>query len=122
MSRVPMGSDGGAMMCDPQTNSQIGFMPQGIGADLIATLDGYSRETVDRFAIRSHQLAAKAWADNAFSKSIIPICDRNGLVILDRDETIRPDSNLESLASLRASFAEMGAMGFDEVARENTRM
>lgn len=118
MSRVPMGSDGGAMMCDPQTNSQIGFMPQGIGADLIATIDGYSRETVDRLAIRSHQLAAKAWANDAFSKSIIPICDRNGLVILDRDETIRPDSNLESLASLRASFAEMGAMGFDEVARE----
>ena len=118
MSRVPMGSDGGAMMCDPQTNTQMGFMPQGVGADLIATLDGYSRETIDQFAVRSHQRAAQAWAKQSFSKSIIPICDRNGLTILDRDETIRPDSTIASLAKLRASFAEMGAMGFDDVARE----
>lgn len=118
MSRIPMGSDGGAMMCDPQTNLQMGFMPQGIGADLIATLEGYDRDLVDRFAIRSHQRAAQAWADQAFSGSIIPVRDGNGLMILERDETIRPDSNLEGLAKLRASFAEMGAMGFDEVARE----
>ena len=118
MSRIPMGSDGGAMMCDPHTNIQMGFMPQGVGADLIATLEGYDREVVDRFAVSSHQRAAQAWADEAFSQSIIPVRDRNGLMILDRDETIRPDSTLEGLAKLRASFAEMGAMGFDDVARE----
>ena len=118
MSRIPMGSDGGAMMCDPMTNMKMGFMPQGIGADLIATLEGYDRETVDGFAVRSHQRAAKAWAEGAFSRSVIPVRDRNGLMILEQDETIRPDSTLESLAKLRASFAEMGAMGFNDVARE----
>ncbi len=118
MSRVPMGSDGGAWAMDPETNIGTGFMPQGIGADLIATLGGYSREDVDAFAMRSHQKAAAAWEKNAFSKSIIPVTDRNGLTLLDHDELIRPDSTVETLGKLKASFQMMGDMGFDGVAKE----
>lgn len=118
MSRIPMGSDGGAWAMDPETNFKTGFMPQGIGADLIATLGGYSRADVDSFAMRSHHKAADAWKKNAFSKSIIPVVDRNGLCILDNDELIRADSNLETLGALKASFQMMGEMGFDGVARK----
>jgi acetyl-CoA C-acetyltransferase len=118
MSRVPMGSDGGAWAMDPETNIGTGFMPQGIGADLIATLGGYSREDVDAFAMRSHQKAAAAWEKAAFSKSIIPVKDRNGLTLLDHDELIRPDSSVETLGKLKASFQMMGDMGFDGVAKE----
>lgn len=118
MSRVPMGSDGGAWAMDPETNIGTGFMPQGIGADLIATLGGYSREDVDAFAMRSHQKAAAAWEKSAFSKSIIPVKDRNGLTLLDHDELIRPDSTVETLGKLKASFQMMGDMGFDGVAKE----
>jgi len=118
MSRVPMGSDGGAWALDPETNFNTGFMPQGVGADLIATIDGYSREQADEFALMSHQKAAAAWQKEAFKGSIVPVLDRNGLVILDRDEMIRPDSSMESLASLKPSFLQMGEMGFDSVARE----
>ncbi len=118
MSRVPMGSDGGAWALDPETNFKTGFMPQGIGADLIATLGGYSRVDVDSFAMRSHQKAAAAWEKSAFNKSIIPVVDRNGLVILAHDELIRADSNLETLGSLKASFQMMGEMGFNSVAKE----
>ena len=118
MSRVPMGSDGGAWAMDPGTNVATGFMPQGIGADLIGTLGGYSREDVDSFAMRSHQKAAAAWKKSAFSKSIIPVKDRNGLVLLDHDELIRPDSTVETLGKLKASFQMMGDMGFDGVAKE----
>ncbi len=118
MSRVPMGSDGGAWAMDPETNMSTGFMPQGIGADLIATLGGYSREDVDKFAVRSHQKAAAAWEKNAFKKSVIPVTDRNGLILLDHDELIRPDSSVETLSKLKPSFQAMGDMGFDGVAKE----
>jgi len=118
MSRVPMGSDGGAWAMDPETSFTTGFMPQGIGADLIATLDGYSRTAVDEFAIQSHNKAAAAWQRGAFNRSVIPVKDRNGRVILESDEMIRTDCSLETLASLKPSFAQMGAMGFDGVARE----
>lgn len=118
MSRIPMGSDGGAWFLDPETNLKTGFMPQGIGADLIATLGGYSRADVDSFAMRSHQKAAAAWERSAFNKSIIPVVDRNGAIILAHDELIRADSNLETLGGLKASFQMMGEMGFNGVAKE----
>ena len=118
MSRVPMGSDGGAWAMDPETNLQLGFMPQGIGADLIATLEGFDRERVDQFAVASHQKAAAAWKRGAYGNSVIPVTDNNGLLILDNDETIRPDSSTETLAGLKPSFAQPGQMGFDAVARE----
>lgn len=118
MSRVPMGSDGGAWATDPETNLHTGFMPQGIGADLIATLEGFSREDVDGFAVNSQRKAANAWENGYFSKSIIPVTDQNGVVILDRDEHVRGSTTVESLASLKPSFQMMGEMGFDGVARE----
>jgi len=118
MSRVPMGSDGGAWAMDPETNFKTGFMPQGIGADLIATLGGYSRQDVDTFAMKSHQKAAAAWERGAFKQSIIPVLDRNGLCILEHDELIRADSTLDTLGALKPSFQMMGEMGFDGVARE----
>ena len=117
MSRVPMGSDGGAWAMDPDTSYATGFVPQGIGADLIATLEGFSREDVDTFAVESQTRAAKAWANGYFAKSVIPVKDRNGLTVLDRDEHIRAGATLDSLASLQPSFAMMGeAGGFDAVA------
>ena len=118
MSRVPMGSDGGAWATDPATNSHTGFMPQGIGADLIATIEGFSREDVDRFAANSQQKAGKAWENGYFAKSVIPVKDQNGLVILDRDQHVRPDTTAEALGQLKPSFQQMGEMGFDGVARE----
>jgi acetyl-CoA C-acetyltransferase len=118
MSRVPMGSDGGAWAMDPETNVATKFMPQGIGADLIATLGGYSREDVDAFAMRSHHKAAAAWKKDAFKKSIIPVKDRNGLILLEQDELIRADSSIASLGKLKPSFKMMGDMGFDNVAKE----
>jgi acetyl-CoA C-acetyltransferase len=117
MSRVPMGSDGGAWAMDPETAYTTGFAPQGIGADLIATLEGYSRSDVDAFAVESHSRAAKAWANGYFAHSVVGVRDRNGLSVLDRDETIRPGATTESLAGLNPSFAMMGeAGGFDAVA------
>ncbi len=118
MSRVPMGSDGGAWAMDPETNVATGFMPQGIGADLIATLGGFSRADVDAFAMRSHHKAAAAWENNAFKNSVIPVKDRNGLTLLEHDELIRPDSSVETLGKLKPSFQMMGDMGFDNVAKE----
>jgi acetyl-CoA C-acetyltransferase len=118
MSRVPMGSDGGAWAMDPETNVATGFMPQGIGADLIATLGGYSRGDVDAFAMRSHHKAAAAWKKGAFKKSIIPVKDRNGLILLEQDELIRADSSVATLGKLKSSFKMMGDMGFDNVAKE----
>jgi len=117
MSRVAMGSDGGSWAMDPETNFKTGFMPQGIGADLIATLGGYSRQDVDAFAMRSHLKAAAAWEQGAFKNSVIPVVDRNGLTILDHDELIRADSTVETLGNLKASFQMMGEMGFDGVAK-----
>lgn len=119
MSRVPMGSDGGAWAMDPATALATDFVPQGIGADLIGTLEGYDRAEVDRFAAQSHARAAAAWEAGHFGKSVIPVKDKSGLTILDRDETIRPGTSVESLSALKPSFAQMGEMGgFDFVAQE----
>ena len=119
MSRIPMGTDGGAMAMDPQTAFDVNFVPQGIGADLIATIDGYSREDVDRFAVWSQEKAARAWDEGRFSRSIVAVKDRNGLTILDHDEFIRRGTTIESLASLKPSFIMMGEhVGFDSVALE----
>ena len=113
MSRIPMGSDGGAWAMDPATNMHTHFVPQGIGADLIATLEGFSRTDVDAFALRSQQKAARARADGSFNKSLVPVTDQNGILILDHDEFIRADSTLEGLGKLKPSFEMMGQMGFD---------
>ncbi|GAA5142187.1 acetyl-CoA C-acetyltransferase [Nocardioides marinquilinus] len=119
MSNVPMGSDGGAWAQDPRTALTTGFVPQGIGADLIATLEGYQRADVDAYAAESHHRAAKAWANGYFADSVVPVVDLNGLVVLDHDETIRPDTSPEGLAGLKPSFAQIGAdAGFDDVALE----
>ena len=117
MSRVGMGASGFGIAVDPSVAIDTYFMPQGVAADLIATKYGFSRDDVDAFAVRSHQRAAKAWTEGRFKNSVIPVTDVNGLVILDRDETIRPDANMQALAALKASFVQMGEMGgFDAVA------
>ncbi len=116
MSRVPIGSDGGAWSQDPQTNFAIGFVPQGIGADLIATLGGWDREDVDRYALASQQRAAAAQADGRFDRSVIAVEDEIGLPVLERDEFIKPRTTLEGLGQLKVAFGELGAMGFDAVA------
>jgi acetyl-CoA C-acetyltransferase len=117
MSRVPMGSDGGAWAMDPETAAATGFVPQGIGADLIATLAGWSREDVDEYAAESHARAAKAWSNGYFERSVVPVTDRNGTVVLDTDELVRPGTTVESLAGLPSAFAGIGDMGgFDAVA------
>ncbi|PXY26699.1 acetyl-CoA C-acetyltransferase [Prauserella sp. PE36] len=117
MSRVPMGSDGGPMFTDPATNYDTYFVPQGIGADLIATIEGFSREDVDAFAVRSQDLAEKAWAGGYFAKSVVPVKDMNGVTILDHDEHRRPGSTVESLGKLKPAFEGIGEMGgFDAVA------
>ncbi|WP_141617030.1 acetyl-CoA C-acetyltransferase [Myxococcus sp. AB036A] len=117
MSRVPMGSDGGAWAMDPATNFDTYFVPQGISADLIATIEGFTREDVDRYAARSQQLAAQSWAGGYFKNSVVPVVDQNGLTVLDHDELMRPDSTVASLGKLNPSFSVMGeAGGFDAVA------
>lgn len=116
MSRVPIGSDGGAWAMDPETNSATAFVPQGIGADLIATLEGFSRQDVDRFALTSQQRASAAQAAGHFARSVVPVRDALGQVILAQDEFIKPQSTLDGLASLKPAFEQMGAMGFDQVA------
>ncbi|BBY05578.1 acetyl-CoA C-acetyltransferase [Mycobacterium noviomagense] len=117
MSRVPMGSDGGAWALDPATNYDLGFVPQGIGADLIATLEGFSREDVDAYALRSQERAAAAWSGGYFAKSVVPVHDQNGLLILDHDEHMRPDTTMEGLAKLKPAFETVAALGgFDDVA------
>ena len=117
MSRVPMGSDGGAWAMDPETAYATSFVPQGISADLIATLEGFNREDVDAFAVDSQAKAAKAQANGAFDRSLVPVRDRNGLAVLERDEFPRAGTTLESLAGLKPSFADLGEQGgFDAVA------
>jgi acetyl-CoA C-acetyltransferase len=119
MSRVPMFSDGGAWAMDPETAYATGFVPQGIGADLIATLGGWSRRDVDAYAAESQARAAKAQANGYFDRSLVPVRDQNGLTILDRDEFIRPGTTVESLAGLQPAFATIGELGgFDAVALE----
>jgi acetyl-CoA C-acetyltransferase len=116
MSRCPMGSDGGAWMTDRRVIEKIGFVPQGIGADLIATLEGFSRADVDSYALRSHQRATAARADGRFTRAIVPVHDLDGRLLLAEDETIRPNASLEALGRLEPSFAAMGATGFDATA------
>ncbi|MFD7421599.1 acetyl-CoA C-acetyltransferase [Streptomyces californicus] len=117
MSRVPMGSDGGAWAMDPMTSFETGFAPQGIGADLIATVEGFSRRDVDEYAALSQERAAAAWKDGRFARSVVPVRDRNGLLVLDHDEHLRPGTTADSLAGLKPSFAGIGEMGgFDAVA------
>jgi acetyl-CoA C-acetyltransferase len=117
MSRVPMGSDGGAWAMDPETNYDTSFVPQGIGADLIATLEEFSRDDVDAFAARSQERAATAQKEGRFADSVIPVKDLNDTVVLDHDEFIREGTTVESLAKLKPSFEAMGEMGgFDAVA------
>ena len=116
MSRWAMGSDGGAWFMDPRVNSALGFVPQGISADLIATLEGFSRQELDAYAAESHRRAALAQSEGRFDKSIVAVKDLNGMILLDRDETIRPGSSVESLAKLNPSFEQIGQMGFDATA------
>jgi acetyl-CoA C-acetyltransferase len=117
MSRVPLGSDGGAYTQDPATAYDGYLVPQGVAADLIATIAGFSRTDVDSYAARSHARAAAAWSGGYFAKSVVPVRDRTGQVILDHDQLLRPETTAESLAALPLSFAAMGELGgFDAVA------
>ncbi len=117
MSRVPMGSDGGAWAMDPQVAYRSYFVPQGISADLVATKYGFSRDDVDAYAVESQKRAKKAWDEGRFAKSVVPVKDINGLTILDRDEHLRPETTMQSLAALEPSFVVPGdQFGFDSVA------
>ena len=118
MSRVPMASDGGAWPTDPSSAFPSFFVPQGISADLIASLYGFSRDDVDAYAVESQKRATKAWAEGRFSRSILPVRDQMGAVILDHDEHMRPDATMQSLASLNPSFAMPGEMAFDAVIQQ----
>ncbi|MEA1015246.1 acetyl-CoA C-acetyltransferase [Sphingosinicella sp. LY1275] len=118
MSRVQMGYDSGAWAADPRVAFHNYFAPQGIGAELIATLDGYSRKDVDSYAAESQRRAAEAWSEGRFGKSLVPVRDVLGEVVLDRDEHMRPETTVESLGSLKLAFPALGALGFDRVARE----
>lgn len=118
MGRVAMGSDGAAIAVDPSLSMKIGFVPQGISADIIATEFGFSRTDADALAVESQRRAARAWAEGRFTKSVVPVLDQNGLTILDRDEHLRPDTSAETLAALKPAFKDMGEgmPGFDKVA------
>ena len=116
MSRVPLGTDRGAWACDPETAFDTAFIPQGISADLIATLEGFTRDQVDFYAMRSQQRAGAARDAGLFKRSVVPVEDAIGDVILDHDEFIRPQTTLEGLGALKTSFDKMGEMGFDAVA------
>lgn len=118
MSRVAMGADGGAWYADPTVSYQLHYVPQGIGADLISTLDGFTRSMVDAFAAQSQQRAARAWAEGRFAKSILPVRNDIGEVVLSIDEHMRPDASVESLAQLKPAFLSAGEkFGFDTVAQ-----
>jgi len=115
MSRVPMGSNGGAMAGDAAFQLKTGFVPQGIGADVIANLEGWSREDVDAYAMESQKRAAFARDNGYFDKSVLPVLDKNGLTILEKDDFIKPNTTMEGLGNLKASFEMMGSFGFDDV-------
>ncbi|ANY24367.1 acetyl-CoA C-acetyltransferase [Gordonia terrae] len=116
MSRVQMGSDGGPMMSDPATILDNRLEPQGISADLLASLEGFTRDEIDAYSVRSHQRAAQAWAEGRFERSVVPVIDENGVVLLDHDQAIRPDVTTEAIGSLAPSFATYGSYGFDAMA------
>ncbi|QDG66710.1 acetyl-CoA C-acetyltransferase [Pseudarthrobacter sp. NIBRBAC000502772] len=117
MSRIPLGADGGALMNDPETSYATHYIPQGVSADLIATIEGFTRDDVDAYAVRSQQRAAAAWESGAFARSIVPVRDRNGLLLLDRDEHMRASTTTATLAKLPSAFAAMGQKaGYDAVA------
>jgi acetyl-CoA C-acetyltransferase len=116
MSRVPIGSDGGPWAQDPQTNMATDFVPQGIGADLIATLEGFRREDVDAYAVESQRRAARAREAGCFADSVVPVTDALGQTLLAHDEFIKPQTSIEGLAALKPSFEQLGAMGFDATA------
>ena len=118
MSRWPMGSDGGAWVMDPRVNSALAFVPQGISADLIATLEGFTRADLDAYAAESHRRAALAQGEGRFDRSVVAVKDLNGMTLLAKDETIRPGTSVDTLAKLNASFEQMGQMGFDATALE----
>ena len=115
MSRVPMNSDGGAMMSDPEFATEESFVPQGIGADTIATIDGYTRENVDAYALESQKRATHARDHGYFDKSVVPVLDKNGLTILGKDDFIKPNTSMEVLGGLNPSFEMMGTMAFDDI-------
>lgn len=118
-SSLPLGSYGGALFADPTTNYDLHFVPQGISADLIATLEGFTRDDVDAYAVRSQERAEAAWSRGHFAKSVVPVKDLNGVTVLDVDEHRRPGTTLEGLAALKPSFAGLGeAAGFDAVAMQ----
>jgi acetyl-CoA C-acetyltransferase len=119
MSRVPIGTDGGAWMHDPETAFATSFVPQGVSADLIATIERFDRRAVDAYAVRSHQRAAAAWRKGSFDSAIVPVHDRTGATVLSHDETVRPHTTLEAMAGLTPSFGSLGVDGaFDDVALE----
>jgi len=118
MSRVPMGSNGGAWSTNPEIAMKSYFAPQGIGADLIATKYGFSRDDVDAFAVESQRRAAKAWKEGRFKKSVVPVRDQLGVTILAHDETVRGDTTMQTLAALNPSFEQMGQMAFDDVVKQ----
>ena len=116
MSRVPMGASGGSLF-DPASAMTMGFVPQGISADLVATMEGVTRDEVDAYSVESHRRATRAWDEGRFTRSVVPVTDMNGITVLERDELPRADANSQALAALRSSFAEQGAIGFDAVAQ-----
>jgi len=119
MSRVPMGSSGGSYYSDPAVVEKIYFTPQGVSADLIATMDGFSRDDVDAYAVESQRRAKVAWDEKRFAKSIVPVKDQNGLTVLDHDEHMRPGTDMQSLAALKPAFTMQGEnFGFDAVSMQ----
>ncbi|OYW43299.1 MAG: acetyl-CoA acetyltransferase [Rhodobacterales bacterium 12-64-8] len=118
MSRVPMGSNGGAWASNPEIAMKSYFAPQGIGADLIATKYGFSRDDVDAYAVESQKRAARAWKEGRFSKSVVGVKDQLGVTILNHDETVRGDTTMQTLAALNPSFEQMGVMAFDDVVKQ----
>jgi acetyl-CoA C-acetyltransferase len=116
MSRVPMGTDGGALLYDPEIITRVNYLPQGVAADLIATIEGLGRAQLDEYALSSQRRAHHAQQNGYYDASVIPIHDRNGLLILDKDEYLRPDTTIDTLSKLRPAFSKLGKLGFDQMA------